>query len=87
MSIDRVLRHSRDCPGSTVLPGCLDRGVYEYQPGSKTFPGLPTVPGTPGMLGQGSIDRVLRHSRDCPQSSVLPGCLDENRGCMSVDRV
>ena len=31
-----------------------------------------------------SIDWVLRHSRDCPQSSVLPGCLDENRGCMSV---
>ena len=55
MSIDWVLRHSRDCPGSPVLPGCLDRGVYEYRPGPKTFPGLSTVPGTPGMLGQGSV--------------------------------
>ena len=49
MSIDRVLRHSRDCPQSLVLLGCLDRGVYEYRPGPKTFQGLSTVHGTPGV--------------------------------------
>ena len=55
MSIDLVLRHSWDCPQSPILPGCLDRGVYEYRPGPKTFPGLSRVPGTPGMLGQGGV--------------------------------
>ena len=55
MSIDQVLRLSRDCLQSLVLPGCLDKGVYEYRPGPKTFPGLSTVPGNPGMLGQWGV--------------------------------